>query len=228
MRCVLIESPFAGDVKRNVQFARACLRDSLLRGEAPFASHLLYTQPGILNDDVPDERALGINAGLVWGEKAEATAVYVDLGVSHGMRLGIERGKEIGRPVELRMLDRGKFVEILRRICSRETAHDSAVWTADNPLHGHCAVVALLAQDLFGGTILRVSLEGTEFAAMRSHYYNLLPDGAERDFTREQFGGRFPEGLRAEERARSYLFSNSDTLNRYVLLEERFQEIVFG
>src|SRR3989344_4270049 len=99
MRRVIVESPFAGNVERNVAFARACLRDCLMRGEAPFASHLLYTQPGVLNDNIPEERALVINAGLVWGERAEASAVYIDLGISKGMRLGIERGKEVGRPV---------------------------------------------------------------------------------------------------------------------------------
>ena len=34
MRLVILESPYAGDIERNVAYARACLRDSLLRGEA--------------------------------------------------------------------------------------------------------------------------------------------------------------------------------------------------
>lgn len=46
IRQVMVDSPFAGDVERNIAFARACLRDCLIRGEAPFASHLLYAQPG--------------------------------------------------------------------------------------------------------------------------------------------------------------------------------------
>ena len=41
-------------------YARACVADCLRRGEAPIASHLLYTQPGVLDDDVPEERAQGI------------------------------------------------------------------------------------------------------------------------------------------------------------------------
>lgn len=49
MRRVILESPFAGHVESNIEYARACIRDSLLRGEAPLASHLLYTQPGILD-----------------------------------------------------------------------------------------------------------------------------------------------------------------------------------
>ena len=64
MRLVIVESPYAGDVEENVRYARACLADCLARGEAPFASHLLYTQPGVLDDDVPGERALGIAAGF--------------------------------------------------------------------------------------------------------------------------------------------------------------------
>ena len=59
MRRVILESPYAGSVEENVAYARAAVRDSLLRGESPIASHLLYTQPGILRDDVPDERRAG-------------------------------------------------------------------------------------------------------------------------------------------------------------------------
>lgn len=101
---VIIESPYAGDVDRNVRYARRAVRDSVLRGEAPIASHLLFTQPGILNDDVPEERALGIEAGLAWGCYASITAVYVDHGISRGMQFGIERSKAEGRPVEIRYI----------------------------------------------------------------------------------------------------------------------------
>jgi len=102
MRLVLIESPFAGDVARNERYARAALLDCLRRGEAPFAMHLLY--PQALDDDVPSQRAMGIEAGLAWGAKAEATVVYEDLGRSPGMLLGIARAEAEGRPVEYRSL----------------------------------------------------------------------------------------------------------------------------
>ena len=39
---VVIESPYAGDVKRNRAYLKACLRDSLARGEFPFASHAVF------------------------------------------------------------------------------------------------------------------------------------------------------------------------------------------
>jgi hypothetical protein len=101
---VVIESPYAGDVERNLRYLRACLRDSLLRGEAPFASHGLYTQPGVLRDEVPGEREHGIAAGFAWRSAAELTAVYVDLGTSDGMTRGIMDAVNRGAPVEWRAL----------------------------------------------------------------------------------------------------------------------------
>ena len=99
---VIIESPYAGDIDKNIRYARICLRDSILRGETPFASHLLYTQDGVLNDSDPIERALGIELGLSFGAVAGITAVYTDLGISDGMRDGIIRAISDGRPVVYR------------------------------------------------------------------------------------------------------------------------------
>ncbi len=99
---VIVESPYAGDVDRNVRYARAAIRDCLLRGECPFASHLLYTQPGVLDDKVPEERALGIEAGLTVGLWTCKTVVYDDLGISFGMQMGIESAKKASRAIEYR------------------------------------------------------------------------------------------------------------------------------
>jgi hypothetical protein len=104
MRRVIVESPYAGDVEANVEYARAALYDCLMRGEAPFASHLLYTQPGVLDDSIPDERLDGIYAGLAWADVADAVVVYTDRGISDGMQYGITRHKESGRTVEYRSL----------------------------------------------------------------------------------------------------------------------------
>jgi hypothetical protein len=95
MRRVIMESPYAGDVEANVAYARACLRDCLERGEAPIASHLLYTQPGVLQDGNPFERQWGIEAGLTWSDQAEAAVFYVDRGWSAGMRLA--KAHHLGR-----------------------------------------------------------------------------------------------------------------------------------
>lgn len=104
MRLVIIESPYAGDVETNLRYLRACMRDCFLRGEAPFASHGLYTQPGVLNDEVPEDRKLGIQAGFEWRFLADATVVYTDLGTTNGMRQGIEDALEHGGTVEYRSL----------------------------------------------------------------------------------------------------------------------------
>lgn len=105
---VQLESPFAGNSKTarelNQLYLRAALRDSLLRGEAPFASHAIYAQTFVLDDSVPEERAIGINAGLSWMQAAEKAVVYIDRGISPGMQIGIDRAKALGLDVEERSL----------------------------------------------------------------------------------------------------------------------------
>jgi hypothetical protein len=104
MKLVSIESPFAGNVAKNLRYARAALRDSLTRGEAPIASHLLYTQDGVLDDTLPDERRRGIAAGHAWMEKADLVAVYSDLGISSGMRQGVDEAEARKVPVIYRTI----------------------------------------------------------------------------------------------------------------------------
>ncbi|MFT4307884.1 MAG: hypothetical protein ACMXYM_00750 [Candidatus Woesearchaeota archaeon] len=109
-RFVDIETPYSArsdeEIRRNLLYARACMRDSMLREEIPFASHLIYTQPGILDDEVPHERDLGIIAGkeLIEALPGVVTVVYQDLGISSGMQFGIDRAHEQGRRVEYRTL----------------------------------------------------------------------------------------------------------------------------
>jgi len=104
VKLVIIESPYAGDIERNVEYARRCVRHALSLGEAPIASHLLYTQPGILRDEIPRERQWGIDAGLAWRKVAELSAVYTDLGITRGMEYGIDAARAAGIPVEFRRM----------------------------------------------------------------------------------------------------------------------------
>lgn len=115
MRLVIVESPYAGDIEQNIQYGRACMRDCLLRGEAPFASHLLYTQEGVLDDAIPEERDYGINAGFSWRSVAEATVVYIDHGISRGMQKGIDHARAEGKPVEYRQL-----IKDIKRLSDKE------------------------------------------------------------------------------------------------------------
>ena len=114
MRLVIVESPFRATQERTTEqhrlYLNHALRDCVLRGEAPFASHLLCDA---LKDDDPVERALGIKCGWAWAEKADAVVVYSDLGVSPGMRESIDRYQKMGLPIERRKLDWAVVKEIL-------------------------------------------------------------------------------------------------------------------
>lgn len=101
---VIIESPFAGNIKNNLAYVRAAMKDCLERGEAPYASHALYTQEGVLNDNIKEEREQGIEAGFAFRRVASRTVVYEDLGISQGMRYGIQHSTGVGVPVEYRTL----------------------------------------------------------------------------------------------------------------------------
>lgn len=112
MRRVVIESPFAGTgiwpismFRRwaNIRYARRCLHDSLMRGEAPIASHLLYTQ--VLDDRDSRERNIGIETGLAWLEVADAHIFYIDRGMSRGMKHTYDRICLMHRHMETRRLD---------------------------------------------------------------------------------------------------------------------------
>ena len=101
---VILESPFASNIPVNTAYARLCIKDSLTRGESPMAAHLLYTQPFILNDNIPRERKLGMDAGLAWLAVADRSVVYTDRGISPGMKYGIETAQKHAVPVEYRTL----------------------------------------------------------------------------------------------------------------------------
>ncbi len=102
MRLVIIESPYAGDVERNKAYLQRCILDCLERGEAPFASHQMYTTA--LDDTIPDQRGLGIEAGFEWAGQADLVAIYADLGISDGMVNAIYKHGEDGRPIEIRRI----------------------------------------------------------------------------------------------------------------------------
>ncbi len=91
MKRVIVESPYAGNIILNIMYAQFACHDCLVNhNEAPYASHLLYTQPHILRDEIDGERELGIKAGFDWREAAEQSNFYIDLGTSSGMLLGME------------------------------------------------------------------------------------------------------------------------------------------
>lgn len=122
-RLVVIESPYApfdsfdaadydSQLALHLRYLRAAMHDCLMRGEAPYASHGLYTQKGVLDDTIPVEREQGIRAGFAWRRVAHATVVYADFGISEGMGYGIGDAVDRGVPVEYRALP----AEVMRKV----------------------------------------------------------------------------------------------------------------
>jgi hypothetical protein len=105
MKRVVIESPYKGKIPVNEIYGELCMNDCLVNhNESPYASHLLYTRTFVLRDDVPEERKLGIEAGFYWRDVAEQSNFYIDLGMTDGMKLGIDDCEKKGKPYEVRNL----------------------------------------------------------------------------------------------------------------------------
>ena len=100
MNLIVIESPFAGDEAANLSYVRWAMSFCFQElGSAPYASHALYTQPGVLRDHLPEERKLGMRAGFSWGALATERGVFCDRGISGGMITGIQQARSHGQIV---------------------------------------------------------------------------------------------------------------------------------
>lgn len=106
MKLVVVESPLAAgrgwNRQHHTKYARLCLADSLDRGEAPFASHLLYPKSagGPLSDLDEEERHRGIFAGLAWAGRADLGVFYMAMGESPGMTAARAFYRDHGIPTE--------------------------------------------------------------------------------------------------------------------------------
>lgn len=115
------------------------------------------------------------------------------------------------------------FKKQLHEIAAKDTSSDPDNWHEANPTWGHCAVAALLVQDLFGGTLLNAKVNGV------SHYWNKLESGTEVDVTFEQFLNEEPYvgplplvTAETDGKQRDYVLSFPETKRRYELLKQRY------
>lgn len=113
-----------------------------------------------------------------------------------------------------------KLVLLIPHIVSKDTSLSPA-WSEENPMLGQCAVVSTLAQLHLGGEMRRASLAGTSFADMGSHYWNVLSEGTEIDFTEAQFQGNRPNFTEYTNRTAAYVLGNERT-------KMRFKELSFN
>ena len=87
---VYICSPYAGDIERNTDRARAFSRFAVEKKYIPIAPHLLC--PQYLNEET--ERWLGLKMGIVFMGKCEEIWVFGDV-ISEGMAAEIERATKM-------------------------------------------------------------------------------------------------------------------------------------
>ena len=103
---VYLESPYRNpdpeEHQKNIEYAKACMLDSISKEESPFVSHLLY--PQVLDDNDPDDRTLGMNLGFYMACMCEKSVFYTDLGISEGMAKGIKVAREEQRKIVFRKL----------------------------------------------------------------------------------------------------------------------------
>jgi hypothetical protein len=111
MTRIIIESPFSASagtksVEGNIEYARACCLDAVMREEVPFASHLFFTQ--FLDDNNPDHRIIGTSMGFDFWERADLVVFYTDYGWSNGMKDALVKAVSEDKPFEKRVLGDNK------------------------------------------------------------------------------------------------------------------------
>lgn len=102
MKIVIIESPWSGGTPFHASYLRSCIKDSIMRGEVPIASHKLYGD--VLNDHDPAQRKIGIELGYEFWPFATRIIFYLDHGMSPGMKQAKARAEKLKIPTEDRKL----------------------------------------------------------------------------------------------------------------------------
>ena len=92
MKLIYVASPYAGDVERNVEYAKQACRTVMESGHAFFAPHLLY--PAVLDDAVPEERQTGIEMGLTLLHRCDELWAFGSV-TSSGMQAEIEEAERL-------------------------------------------------------------------------------------------------------------------------------------
>ena len=111
-----------------------------------------------------------------------------------------------------------------------ETSSDPDNWTRENPAWGQCAVTAVVVNDYRGGRIIwseALLPDGRKI----SHYFNIIKNGSEVDFTRSQFpeGTVIPAGVdktKGFPTTRDYVLSDEMTKKRYQILRQSVESIL--
>ena len=102
MKRVYICSPYRGDGSTNTEtneaFAVMLCKLAISRGYAPIAPHLYL--PKALDDNKPEERQIGIDAGLAFLEVCDELWFCYKYGISEGMQKELQAAIDAGKTVK--------------------------------------------------------------------------------------------------------------------------------
>lgn len=111
---VFVESPYSGDIDRNVRYLLLCTYDCWVRDEFPTHSHGCMTQHPAKRDFFVSDydpawdvytREAAIDGAHALRRACSKTIFYTDLGWSSGMKDGLKYCKENQIPYEIRTLN---------------------------------------------------------------------------------------------------------------------------
>ena len=107
-----------------------------------------------------------------------------------------------------------KLEKILNNLYSKETCYPTCKnqWNNDNKTLGHCAIVALIINDYFGGDICKIKVNDI------SHYFNHINDKIV-DFTSDQFKTDKIDYSNYVLKTREEILINDNTRIRYEILK---------
>lgn len=95
---VYIASPYAGDTDANIAFAKQAALYAMSKHYVPFVPHLQF--PAFLNDNIPSQRTLGIQANLELLRRCDELWVFDYKGISAGMQQEITYANQHSIPVK--------------------------------------------------------------------------------------------------------------------------------
>lgn len=88
-------SPYRGEVERNKKYARELTRLALDNGFCPVTVHLYLTE--VTDDNIPEERRLGMDAGMEILKNCKYILIGGRHGISEGMKAEIKTALDMGK-----------------------------------------------------------------------------------------------------------------------------------
>ncbi|MCQ2373620.1 MAG: hypothetical protein MJ050_06025 [Phascolarctobacterium sp.] len=114
MKKIYVVSPYAGEVEKNVANALGYCKYVMSFGYMPLAAHLYFTQ--MTDDNVPEERRLGLNMGLELLAMCDEAWVFYDNYISAGMAGEIAKAKELGIAIKYFVVRDGQILGNIKAV----------------------------------------------------------------------------------------------------------------